>query len=97
MEWRNNNKRTMELLTGKEKLKSRETPTACQQVDIQLHDLTKKKNGCASFTDSVFIIQDIKELNHFKDKNKLVCNEIFVFTRYVLKSVLPSCKKKFVR
>lgn len=26
-------------------------------------------------TDSVFIIQDIKELNHFKDKNKLVHNE----------------------
>lgn len=34
-----------------------------------------KKMTVLILTDSVFIIQDIKELNHFKDKNRLVHNE----------------------
>lgn len=46
----------------------------CQQVDIQLYDRTNKKITLHILTDSVFVIQDIKELNHFKEK-KLVHNE----------------------
>jgi len=44
-------------------------------VDIELHDLTNKKMTVLILTDSGFIIPDIKELNHFKDKKKLVHNE----------------------
>lgn len=47
----------------------------CQQVDIQLHDRLNKKITLRILTDSVFVIQDIKELSHFKEKNKLVHNE----------------------
>lgn len=52
--------------------KSSEIPVVCQQGDIQLPGENMSVLDLAA--DAVTIIQDIKKLSHFKDKNKLVHN-----------------------
>lgn len=56
--------------------KSSEIPVVCQQAGIQLPGFTSENMSVLDLAaDAVAIIQDIKELNHFNDKNKLVHNE----------------------